>query len=119
METVGREAAPATINREMDCLRHMWFWVPSIHRQKSDGFRILHGSRNRMYEGFLEHDEFLSVRGAAPDHLKMAMTIAYCTGMRMREIIGVRGLLWEQVMLSEKEGRIQLGRRKRRENRLV
>jgi integrase len=59
-------------------------------------------------EGFLEHDEFLAVRGAAPDHLKVAMTIAYYTGMRMREIISERGLRWDQVVLGEHEGCIRL-----------
>jgi len=104
------QAAPATINRELDCLRRMMV-LGSQHTPPKVG-RIPHFARLaelNVREGFFEHDEFLSVRGAAPDHLKVAMTIAYYTGMRMREIIGVRGLRWEQVMLSEKEGRIQLG----------
>jgi hypothetical protein len=36
------------------------------------------------------------------------MTIAYYTGMRMREIISERGLRWEQVVLGEHEGCIRL-----------
>jgi integrase len=58
-------------------------------------------TENNVREGFLEHDEFLALRGAAADHLKVAMTIGYYTGMRMREIIGVRGVRWEQVNLEE------------------
>ena len=54
-----------------------------------------------MREGFFEHDEFLALRGAAADHLKLAMTIAYYTGMRQGEIIGPQGLKWEQVNLEE------------------
>jgi len=65
-------------------------------------------AETNVREGFLEHDEFLAVRGAAPDHLKVAMTIAYYTGMRMREIISERGLRWEQVVLGQHEGCIRL-----------
>ena len=36
------------------------------------------------------------------------MTIAYYTGMRMREIISERGLRWEQVVLGQHEGCIRL-----------
>ena len=61
-----------------------------------------------MREGFLEHDEFLSVRGAAPDYLKVPMTIAYYTGMRMREIISSKGLRWDQVTFAEDSGCIRL-----------
>jgi integrase len=39
----------------------------------------------------------LVLRGAVPDHLKIAMTIAYHTGMRRGEIIGDKGLRWDQV----------------------
>lgn len=41
--------------------------------------RIPHSPKlaeHNVCEGFLEHDEFLSIRGAAADHLKVAMTIA-------------------------------------------
>jgi integrase len=65
-------------------------------------------SENNVREGFLEHDEFLSVRGAAPDYLKVPVTIAYYTGMRMREIISPKGLRWDQVDLTETGGCIRL-----------
>ena len=53
-------------------------------------------AENNVREGFFEHDEFLALRGAAPDFLKVPLTIAYYTGMRLREIIGVNGLQWDQ-----------------------
>jgi integrase len=58
-------------------------------------------SEDNVREGFFEHDEFLALRGAAPDHLKIAMTVGYYTGMRQGEIIGEQGLRWDQVNLVE------------------
>ena len=54
-----------------------------------------------MGDGRFEREEFLALRGATPDHLKVAMTIAYYTGMRQGEIIGEKGLRWTQVDLVE------------------
>lgn len=95
-------AANATINRELECLHRMMVLgtrctppkcgpVPHFPKLREDNVR----------EGFFEHDEFLALRGAAADHLKLAMTIAYYTGMRQGEIIGPNGLKWEQVNLEE------------------
>ena len=95
-------AADATINRELECLHRMMVLgtrctppkcgrLPHIAKLREDNVR----------EGFFEHDEFLALRGAAADHLKLAMTIAYYTGMRQGEIIGPKGLKWEQVNLEE------------------
>jgi len=53
-------------------------------------------AESNVREGFFEHDEFLALRGVAPDFLKVPLTIAYYTGMRLREIVGPNGLLWEQ-----------------------
>jgi integrase len=98
----GEKAAAATINRELDCLHRMM--VLGVRHSPPKVQTIPHFPKlteNNVREGFFEHDEFLSVRGAAPDHLKVPMTIAYYTGMRMREIISERGLRWEQVNLDE------------------
>jgi integrase len=101
--------APGTVNRELDCLKRMMvlgsrYSPPKVGRVP----HFLRLTENNVREGFLEHDEFLAVRGAAPDYLKVAMTIAYYTGMRMREIISENGLRWEQVTLGEEEGCIRL-----------
>jgi integrase len=96
------KAAAGTINRELDCLHRMM--VLGARQSPPKVLNIPHFPKlteNNVREGFFEHDEFLAVRGAAPDHLKVPMTIAYYTGMRMREIISERGLRWEQVNLDE------------------
>ncbi|MCC2641040.1 MAG: putative Phage integrase [Nitrospira sp.] len=106
---LGEKAAAATINRELDCLKRMLLLGARCSPPKVSG--VPHFPRlaeNNVREGFLEHDEFLSVRGAASDYLKVPITIAYYTGMRMREIISVKGLRWEQVTLFEDGGCIRL-----------
>ena len=91
------KASPATINRELDCLHRMF-----VLGQRQTPPMVAHIphfpklAENNVREGFFDHDEFLALRGAAPDFLKVALTIAYHTGMRLREIIGPNGLRWEQ-----------------------
>ena len=107
---LGEKAAPATINRELDCLKRMLVLGSRCSPPKVAA--VPHFPRlaeNNVREGFLEHDEFLSVRGAASDHLKVPISIAYYTGMRMREIISTKGLRWDQVTFAEESGCIRLG----------
>jgi integrase len=52
--------------------------------------------RERVRTGFFEHDEFLAMRGALPNHQKVPLAIGYWTGMRRGEILNLR---WEQVDL--------------------
>ena len=88
----------ATVNRELDCLHRMM--VLGTHQTPQKVSKIPHFTKlveDNVREGFFDHEEFLALRGAAQDHLKIAMTIAYYTGMRRGEIIGDKGLRWEQV----------------------
>ena len=102
-------AAAGTINRELDCLKRMMVLGARCSPPKVAGVpHFPRLSESNVREGFLEHDEFLSVRGAAPDYLKVPVTIAYSTGMRMREIISPKGLRWDQVELSDSGGCIRL-----------
>src|SRR5262249_6222374 len=41
-----------------------------------------------------EHEDFLALRGALPDYAKVAVTLAYYSGMRMGEISSLK---WSQV----------------------
>jgi integrase len=116
----GERAAPATINRELDCLHKMM--VLGVRQSPPKVGHIPHFPKlreNNIREGFLEHDEFLAVRGAAPNHLKVAMTIAYYTGMRMREIISERGLRWDQVNLEEWSIRLSSSQTKTKIRRVI
>ena len=96
-------AANATINRELDCLHRMM--VLGSRQTPAKVGRIPHFPKleeMNVREGFFAHDEFLALRGAAPFHIKVALTIGYYSGMRLREIIGGKGLKWDQVDFKER-----------------
>jgi len=114
------EASPATINRELDCLHRMM--VLGVQKTPHTVGRIPHFPKMRednIREGFFEHDAFLTLRAVAPVHIKVAMTIAYYTGMRKREIIGINGLRWEQVNLEEGSIRLKSQQTKTKESRVI
>lgn len=96
-------AANATINRELDCLHRMM--VLGSRQTPAKVGRMPHFTKlaeSNVREGFFAHDEFLALRGVAPFHIKVALTIGYYSGMRLREIIGKKGLRWDQVNLQER-----------------
>ncbi len=113
-------ASNATIHRALDCLyrtlvlgtRHM---PPKVG--KIPHFPRLH--EDNVREGYFEHDEFLALRGAVPDHIKVAMTIAYYTAMRKGEIIGANGLRWDQINLEEGSIRLVSRQTKTKEPRVI
>ena len=116
----GEGASNATINRELDCLHRMMVLgtqqtpplvgdIPHFPRLVEDNVR----------EGFFEHDEFLALRRVAPDHLKVALTIGYYTGMRLGEIITQKGLRWDQVNLMESTIRLTANQTKTKKPRVI
>lgn len=51
---------------------------------------------NNIRRGFFEHDEFVALRSALPDYLKVLVTVAYHTGMRRGEVLSLK---WDQIDL--------------------
>jgi integrase len=109
--------ASGTINRELTALKRMFnlgarqtppmvLQVPHIQMLHEDNIRT----------GFFEHDEFLTLRGVAVDHLKVAATIAYWTAMRPEEILS---LTWDRVDQDEGFIRLEPGTTKNKEGRLI
>lgn len=52
--------------------------------------------KGKVRLGYFTHDEFLALRGYLPDYLKVLVTLAYHTGMRKSEMLGLQ---WNQVDL--------------------
>jgi len=53
---------------------------------------------SNIRSGFLEHKDFLALRGALPDYAQVAVTLAYYSGMRMGEVCS---RTWDKVNLAE------------------
>ncbi len=91
--------ADATINRELALLKRAY----NLGMQQTPPrvLRMPHFKKireNNVRKGFFENNEFLALRSVLPTHLKALVTLAYYTGMRKGEIVGLR---WDQVDLTE------------------
>lgn len=110
-------AMNATINRELSALKRMLNLganqtpplverVPNIPMLKENNAR----------KGFFEHEDFLALRGALPQHLRGFVTFAYKTGWRLSEITGLK---WSQVDRTRGIVRLEVGETKNEEGRSV
>jgi integrase len=88
-------------------------WEASIVAERST---IPHLKEQNIRTGLFEHDEFLALRGALPDHQKVPLTIAYWTGMREGEVLSLR---WDQVDLKRDLLRLDPGTTKSGDGRVV
>lgn len=71
---------------------------------------------NNKRKGFLEHGEFLALRGALPSYLKSFVTFAYKVGWRVSEI---SSLTWNQVDRTQGIVMLEVGETKNDEARTV
>jgi integrase len=87
--------ASASINRWLEALRRAYnlglralpplvYVAPVIELLEEDNVR----------EGFLEHEQYVLLRGELPDHQRLVLVIGYHLGMRRGEILKLR---WDQV----------------------
>ena len=87
-------AATGTINRETSALHRMgtlavhWGWLDTV-----PGFpdRL---RENPPRQGFFEHPEYLAVRAHLPDPWQDILDLAYYSGWRKQEILG---LSWDEI----------------------
>jgi integrase len=109
--------ANATINNDLALLRRALnlgrqCTPPKVHQVPY----IPKLETNNVRKGFFEHDEFLAMRAALPEHYRPILTFAYHTGCRKGEILSLR---WSQVDLQERVVRLEPGTTKNDEARII
>jgi integrase len=100
----GGNTKPATVNREIACLKTIFNKAMrngKAERNPVQGIRAL--KENNERDRILSPEEYIRLLAHSPGHLKPIVKLAYYSGMRRGEILG---LTWGQVDL--KEGFIKL-----------
>lgn len=108
-----KDAAPATVNRELACLRRMFNLgrrarmvgrVPDVDMLAEDNVRT----------GFVEEADFQPLLDALPERLQPLAEVAYCTGWRRGELLSRE---WRHVDFDAGWLRLDPGETKNREGR--
>jgi integrase len=107
-------AKPATINRELACLKRMFtLAVQAGKLHAKPHFPMLR--EDNIRRGFFEREQFEAVRDHLPEPLQAVVTFAYLTGWRVpSEILGLE---WRQVDWSGRVVRLDPGTTKNGDGR--
>jgi len=108
---------PATVNRELACLKTIFSKAMKngkAERNPAQGVKLL--KENNERDRILSPEEYARLLAHCPEHLRPIVKLAYHTGMRQGEILG---LTWGQVDLREGFIRLQPEDTKTKEPRLV
>lgn len=109
------EVAPASVNRELACLKHMYTKAIEWRLVKTNpakSVKLLKESPGRLR--YLKAEEVETLLGVCPDHIRPIVVTALNTGMRKAEILNLK---WSQVDL--KNRKITVNRTKNNESRVI
>jgi len=103
MDRLGRHPKPATVNRELACLRSMFnvarkglVHLPGGGPNENPVSRVKFFDEHNIRDRVLTAEEFQRMLDASPEYLKPILHCAYSTGMRRGEILE---LTWDRVDL--------------------
>jgi integrase len=104
LEGRRQEVALATVNRELAGIKHIFSWA--VQKGQMDRNPLQHLKQERednVRDEILEPAQFDALQQQCPSYLRPINLVAYQTGMRRGEILG---LTWDKV--DEKKGFIRL-----------
>jgi len=100
----GSTTKPATLNRELACMRHMFNLAIREGKAEKNPFQgVGLEKENNKRDRILSVDEYQKLLDKSPSYLKPILITAYHTGMRKSEILNLK---WDRVDL--KNGFIRL-----------
>jgi len=108
-------AANGTINRELSLLKRAY----SIAIKSEKILRapyIPKLAENNVRPFFFEHEDYLKLKEALPDHLKALVMLAYHSGMRREEMLS---LTWDKVDLIRGQITLAAGSTKNKDARII
>jgi integrase len=108
-------AGNGTINRGLAALRRMFRLAAQDDKTPKIPFSPMLEQPN-VRSGFLESERYQRLRSELPDHLKPVLIMAYWTGCRKSEILGLR---WAQVDLLNRQIALEARSTKNEEPRTI
>jgi len=111
----GDLAANGTINRELAALKRSFSLA--VKAEKLDRRpHIPTLEENNVRSFFFEHEDYLKLREALPEHLKPVIVLAYHSGMRREEMLS---LTWDKVDLVRGRITLSAGSTKNKDARII
>ena len=113
----GHTTRPATVNRELACMRHMFnLAVREGKAEKNPVNGVRFEKENNKRDRVLSSDEFQRLLKDSPDYLTPILITGYHTGMRKSEILNLQ---WDRIDLKNGFIRLKPEDTKGNEGRLI
>ena len=93
----GETLKPATVNREIACLKHMFnIAIRDGKIDSNPATKVKLRPENNVRDRVISYDEFKKLLDCSPEYMEPVLLTAYYTAMRKGEIIGLE---WDRVDL--------------------
>lgn len=113
----AQDAAVATVNRELAGLKHLFSWaMKRRYLDRNPMQHIQQEKEDNVRDQILDPTQFESLQAHSPVYLRPINLVAYQTGMRRGEILG---LTWDKVDLKAGFVRLKADDTKTRESRII